>query len=135
MTTLGEWGGVNEAEDSPDTDPPLYYGSVDEFVRNQIVPVFCRATGERKDHRWSAKWWRSPEAVIRLQALWLSWESLRLDPALGMSVWLRDHADHHLAMLFSPDGPFGDSTDSSKLGEPLPYEPPPDGLYEDVRGE
>ncbi|WP_216666160.1 DUF4913 domain-containing protein [Actinomyces faecalis] len=26
-----------------------------------------------------------------------SWEHPRQDPATGMSVWLRDHADHHMA--------------------------------------
>lgn len=32
-------------------------------------------------------------------------EHLRLDPATGVSVWLRDHADH-LVVLMDPDGPF-----------------------------
>lgn len=111
----------------------LYYGSVDEFVREQIVPVFRRRVGERASYRWAADWWRYPEAVIRLEALWRSWEALRLEPALGMSVWLRDHADHHLSVLMSPDGPFARSTAESRHGEPLPYEPPPQGLFPDVR--
>lgn len=70
---------------------------------------------------------------MRLDALWRSWEALRLDPALGISVWLRDHADHHLAVLMSSDGPFAKATDVSAAGDPLPYTAPPAGLFSDVR--
>lgn len=70
---------------------------------------------------------------MRLEALWRSWEHLRLDPATGMSVWLRDHADHYLPILFSDYGPSGRSSDESALGDPLPYEPPPPGLFPSER--
>lgn len=123
-----------DAEAEPvDAPPPLYYGSVDEFVRDFLVPVFSRQVGDRASRRWAAEWWRNPEAIVRLEALWRSWEHLRLDPATGMSVWLRDHADHHLGILWDPDGPFAKSTASARPGEPLPYSPPPEGLFPDVR--
>ena len=37
--------------------PTLYYGSVDEFVREFVCPPFRRNVGEegRADHRWSAR--------------------------------------------------------------------------------
>lgn len=124
--------GVQEPEQE-NAPPPLYYGSVDEFVRDFLVPVFSRQVGDRAARRWSAEWWRNPEAIVRLEALWRSWEHLRLDPATGMSVWLRDHADHHLGILWETDGPFAKSTDSARPGEPLPYSPPPEGLFPDVR--
>ena len=149
MSGLGEWdlnpgtaagdveeaGAESTAEDTvEDTGPPpLYYGSVDEFVREMIVPIFRRRVGDRSELHWAAEWWRHPEAVIRLEALWRAWEHLRLDPALGMSVWLRDHADYHLAVLFSKDGPFGKAKDTSEPGDPLPYSPPPEGLFDDPR--
>lgn len=136
MSGLGEWDddpadpNVNTgAGDLDDDAPPLYFASVDEFVREMIVPVFRRRTGDRNASRWAADWWRYPEAVIRLEALWRSWEHLRLDPALGMSIWLRDHADYHLGILFSEDGPFGRSEDASSHGDALPYERPPVGLF------
>ncbi|WP_221186477.1 DUF4913 domain-containing protein [Terracoccus luteus] len=44
--------------------------------------------------------------------MWRAWEALRLDPATGMSVWWRDHADHHMTVLFSPEGPFAGAPDS-----------------------
>lgn len=121
-----------EPDDAP---PPLYYGSVDEFVRDFIVPVFSRQVGDRAARRWAAEWWRHPEAIVRLEALWRSWEYLRLDPATGMSVWLRDHADHHLGVLWDPDGPFAKSTAQARPGEPLPYTAPPEGLFPDVRDD
>lgn len=116
-----------------DEAPELYYGSFDEFVREMIVPIFRRRVGERAPARWAADWWHYPEAVMRLEALWRSWEALRLDPALGLSLWMRDHADHHLAVLMSPEGPFAKSSDEAKVGDPLPYTAPPEGLFPDVR--
>lgn len=124
------------AEEDEEKPPELVYGSVDEFLREYLRHVYRRATS---DHRvWAARWWEYDEAVIRLEALWRAWEHLRLDPSTGMSVWWRDHADHHMAVLMDPEGPFaaadhyGDVNEAGK-GEPLPYEPPPAGLFPDVR--
>ncbi|MFC3520013.1 DUF4913 domain-containing protein [Streptomonospora nanhaiensis] len=116
-----------------DDEAELYFGSVDEFVREVIVPMYRRKVGPRGGRRWSAQWWRNAEAVSRLDSLWRAWEHLRLDGATGMSTWWRDHADYHMNALFDPDGPFAASTDENKAGEPLPYAPPPPGLFTDVR--
>ncbi|MFE1400365.1 DUF4913 domain-containing protein [Nocardiopsis dassonvillei] len=115
--------------------PQLHYGSVDEFVREVILPMYQRKVGTRGSRRWSAEWWRSAEAISRLEALWRSWENLRLDGATGMSTWWRDHADYHMNILFDPDGPFGRSEDENKPGTPLPYTPPPPGLFTDARND
>ncbi|MEU2201687.1 DUF4913 domain-containing protein [Isoptericola sp. NPDC019482] len=135
---------INEQVDGPVEEPveepaaDLYYGSVDEFVREHLRYVYRRKIGGRggAGARWDAEWWKHEEAVIRLEALWRSWEHLRQDAATGMSVWWRDHADHHMGILMSPDGPFaaaeGDAN-SNKLGDPLPYIPPPEGMFPDVR--
>lgn len=145
MSGMGEWDDVDtnvDVDTGEILEPPaeamvedteLYFASVDEFVREMIVPIFRRKVGDRSPFRWSAEWWRHPEAVLRLEALWRAWEHLRLDPATGMSVWLRDHADHHLPLLFSDYGPFGRSSDESAIGDPLPYEPPPEGLFPSER--
>lgn len=122
-----------EEGDDDDASPTLYYGSVDEFVREFVCPVFRRVVGGRSEYRWSARWWESAEAIIRLEAMWRAWEHLRLDPATGMSVWVRDHADHHLGVLMGSGGPWARSKDSAGPDEPLPYEAPPDGLFPDVR--
>ncbi len=118
-------------------EPSLYYGSVDEFLREYLRHVYRRKIDGR--HKvWAARWWEYDEAVIRLEALWRSWEHLRLDGKTGMSVWWRDHADHHMAVLMDPEGPFlaADATaeeNQCKKGAPLPYQAPPAGLFPDVR--
>lgn len=124
---------VDAAEtDSSDDDPDLFYDSLDTFVREYLVKVFRRKI-DGDGAIWRANWWEYPEAVIRLSALWRSWESMRLDPATGMSDWLRLHADHHMPLLMSPHGPFAgsgnsDEQNTSKAGAPLPYAPLPVGL-------
>lgn len=123
------------AEAAPDEVPTLYFGSVDEFVREFVCPLFRRNVGEegRADCRWSARWWESAEAITRLEALWRAWEHLRMDASTGISVWLRDHPDHHQGVLMSATGPWARSKDTAGPHEPLPYEPPPAGLFPGVR--
>lgn len=126
------------ADDTPPatdaaTEPTLFFGSVDEFVRERLRYTYSRRVGPQGPNRWAAEWWRYPEAISRLDALWRSWEALRLEPTFGMSVWWRDHADHHMRMLMSPEGPFADSRDENKGGDPLPYTAPPAGMFVDVR--
>jgi hypothetical protein len=53
----------------------------------------------------------------------------------GASVWWRDHADHHMRMLLDPQGPFSNSKDQNRPGDPLPYTAPPEGLFPDVRDQ
>ena len=111
----------------------MFFGSVDEFVRERLRYTYSRRVGPQGPNRWAAEWWRYPEAISRLDALWRSWEALRLEPTFGMSVWWRDHADHHMPMLMSPEGPFADSRDENKGGDPLPPTAPPTGMFVDVR--
>ncbi len=126
-------------DDEPEEDEPepgLYYGSVDEFVREYLIGAYRRRI-DGQNRVWAAKWWEYDEAVIRLDALWRAWEKLRQDPSTGMSVWWRDHADHHMGVLFSPDGPFAGVKEAdenrNKKGEPLPYSAPPPELFPDER--
>lgn len=116
-------------------EPELYYGSVDEFVREYLIGAYRRRV-DGQNRLWAARWWEYDEAVIRLDALWRAWEHLRQDPTTGMSVWWRDHADHHMGVLLSPEGPFAGSeseADRNRKGQPLPYEAPPEGLFVDER--
>lgn len=127
-------------DDAGEAAPRLYYGSVDEFVREYLRNVYRRRVGgQQVSRKWAARWWQYDEAVIRLEALWRSWEHLRTDPATGMSVWWRDHADHHMAVLFDEAGPFAAADDeaenTNRKGEPLPYIAPPAGMFPDVRDD
>lgn len=126
-------GPAPEPLEEEDPEPETFYGNVDEFVREFLVVTYRRELSRQGTYKWDARWWMHPEAVARLDALWRAWEHLRNDPATGMSVWWRDHADHHMGVLMSPDGPFAKSTGTIDLGEPLPYEAPPPTLFPDVR--
>lgn len=96
----------DEIDDDTDDVPELVYPDVGTFVRDKIAYSYRREVTEGIDRRWCPEWWRHEEANSRLEALWRAWEHLRLDPATGMSVWWRDHADHHMEKLFDPEGPF-----------------------------
>jgi len=130
-------GTADDQDLAPEETPPLYYGSVDEFVRLYLRLVYRRRI-DGTHRRWAARWWQHEEAIIRLEALWRAWEHLRLDPATGMSIWWRDHADHHMPALMNPDGPFAaisqsDPVNHSGPADPLPYIDPPEGLFPDER--
>ena len=115
-------------------EPTLFYGSADEFVRERLRYMYARRVGPgNASFRWAARWWDYPEALARIDALWRAWEHLRLDGATGSSTWWIEHADHHLPILMSPEGPFAKSEDKNNAGEPLPYEAPPPGLFLDMR--
>jgi len=43
-----------------------------------------------------------------------------LDGATGSSPWWIEHADHHMPILMSPEGPFAKSEDKNNAGDPLP---------------
>jgi hypothetical protein len=125
-------GDNDPVDDGADEAPALYYLTVEAFVREHLALTYRRQL-EGRHRTWCPQWWRHPEAIIRLEALWRSWEHLRLDPALGMSVWLRDHADHHMGVLLDADGPFkgcGPDKGHSARVEPLPHEDAPAGLFD-----
>lgn len=140
MTDNDEWAENDGAsEDAPTAGTSLYFASVDEFVREFICPTYTRQVGGGTPTRlWAGEWWRHREAVARLEALWRAWEHLRMEGSTGVSVWFRDHADHHMNILMNPEGPFAaididDPTNKNKKGEPLPYVAPPEGLFPNVR--
>ena len=72
--------------------------------------------------------------------MWRAWEHLRLDPALGMSVLWREHADTHMATLTHPEGTFkacdpGDSNTPAthRLLDRLAHQPRPHATGDDVK--
>src|SRR5437899_2485751 len=83
--------------------PEPLYSNVEAWVAGWFAPTFARRLGTA---RWCAQWWLHAEAIVRLEALWRSWEALRLDPTLGMATWLRDHLDPQRAVLMGDSGPF-----------------------------
>ncbi len=117
-----------QSEQKPaDDEVEFYFADVFVFV-SEYLSQMVRRRLNGSSATWCPRWWEHPEAGARLSALWLSWEHLRHDPALGMSTWWLHHADPHLRVLMDPDmGPFASC--SPKDGhtaypfEPLPVDP------------
>ena len=110
-----------------DEQPEPYFPDLMTFVKDYLSPMYRRALSGSAT-TWCPEWWKHSEAIARLEALWRAWEFLRLDPHTGMSVWFRDHADHHMGVLLSADGPFK-GCKPAEHGErlkPLPLTLPPD---------
>lgn len=136
----GEWGAADEPADPPTATtaaPPgkseLCYPTLTEFVSDFLVEVGWVDTNT-SSRIWCSEWWRHTAAIVRLDALHRSFEALRLDPALGMSTWLRDHLDPHMAVLTDPAGPLkgcggtrGHDADRQRV---LPCAGVPEGLFE-----
>ena len=122
------------ADDWADAEPaaparPLEFPDVGAFVADYLAPLYRRPLGAGRT--WCAEWWRHAEAIVRLRALWLAWEHLRWEPALGMAVWTRDHLDPQMAVLLDGDGPFHGCSSERHNGARLAVLrvlPPPDGF-------
>jgi len=114
------------------------YGTVVEFVENYLSVVYRRQVTDISETVWCPEWFRHAEAAVRLEALWRAWEHLRMDPATGMSVWLLDHADPHMAKLFDPRGPFkycSVRNGHKDMLNPLPLRSPARGQFENPASE
>jgi Domain of unknown function (DUF4913) len=137
VTANGDWGEELTVLDgqAPDEQeapaPELVYATVEDFVREQLAPMYRRSL-EGSERTWCPQWWRHAEAIARLDAMWRAWEHLRLDPPTGISVWFRDHADPHMTVLLDSDGPFKGCSPSKGHGQrlaALPLDPPPPELF------
>ena len=103
----------------------LCYPDLSAFVRDFFAPAFGRPVGATT--RWCPFWFEHLEAVLRLEALWRSFEHLRQDPHTGIALWLRDHVDHQLPQLTSATGPFARCGSGHEPDQPLRVANPPNG--------
>jgi hypothetical protein len=100
------------------------FADLESWVHEFFVLIFGRHTEQR---RWCAQWWAHPEAVLRLDALWRTWEVTSLDPVHGVADWIRNYLDPNLAELLSASGPFALCTEGQHVPTPvLPVSPAPD---------
>lgn len=113
--------------------PPMRYPTLDRFVDEFLLEILWTDV-DVNDKVWCPQWWEHAAAIVRLEALWRSFEALRQDPALGISTWLRDHADYHMGVLTNPNGPFK-GCDSrrghdAQRHRKIPSLPAPKGMFE-----
>jgi len=114
-----------------DADPEPLFETLPQFVEQIVAVVYAADFSVGAPRRWCAQWWRHPSVVFRLEGLWRAFEHLRLDATTGMSVFLRDHADPHMAVITSADGPLA-RCKPEQHQEPfdeLGLVPPDAGLY------
>ncbi|RJQ66192.1 DUF4913 domain-containing protein [Pseudonocardiaceae bacterium YIM PH 21723] len=74
-----------------------------------IAPMACAsaAAGRRRGPRWCRRWWEHPDAAERLEAIYRTYQRLRVEEDdTWLSVFIRDHRDPHLRELTDPYGPF-----------------------------
>ncbi|WP_349829061.1 DUF4913 domain-containing protein [Brevibacterium litoralis] len=78
-------------------------------------------------------WWEYSEVVQRIEALWLSWEKMRLEGGPGLVAFFRDYLDPMMNVILSKDGPFAryspGRVQQDRLPQ-LPSAPPPPGLFD-----
>lgn len=120
----------DNGSDSSEGQTPLIYETGEEFLHGFLLPLYNRIIDSRNG-KWCSEWFLHAEAVSRVEALWRAWEHLRLDTTTGMSVWWKDHADVHMAVLLSQKGPFHRcDPDRHRTPEPLPCKMAPEGWFE-----
>ena len=114
----------------PDDTFEPYYPSLEAWVQEFFVVAFARVLGGPLGH-WCVQWWDHAEAILRLEALWRTFEAARQEPVAGMAVWLAHHLDHHLPLLLSSAGPFGQcNPDAHRPLDPFPVIPAPDDWWQ-----
>lgn len=95
----------DEKQDQQSPANQLKYNNMAEWLYDYFFVLIRRKIGGV--YTWCPMWWKHPEAVSRLDSLWLAWEYLKQEGPLGMSMWWTQHLDAHLPTLMSRDtGPF-----------------------------
>lgn len=117
---------------------PRVYPNLGRFVSEQIAQVVTREVDNR-EICWCSEWWKHPEALQRLEALWHSWENTRASKSSSMLDWWRDF-DYHFAQLTSSAGVFKmcrDGKHSSRMNadHQLKVGNPGDAFFEALLGD
>lgn len=121
------------AADTAEQDEQVtLFASLDEWVRDWFLHTWQRRRVQSQ--AWCRQWWRHPEAINRLEAMWRAWEAARVhDGPGGMAAWWRDVADYQMSQLLDNDGPFhacrDGHRDTPELG--LAADPAPHGWFTD----
>lgn len=110
-------------EDEP--EPPLC-PDVQTWVEHVYAPTYVRKITQTQ--RWCPSWWAHPEAIVRLTALWRTWEAARAsEDDTAMADWVRAYLDAINPVLLAADaGPFAScAPDRHSEQAPMPLTAPP----------
>ncbi len=108
---------------------PFLFPSAGDFAQQWLLGHVERraSTTGGSEPAWCRTWWRHPEAVLRVEVLWRSFEAARTDPFNGMATWVLNSLDPQVAMLTSARGPLARCTIERCAGPvELPADPIPD---------
>ncbi|MEV4640349.1 DUF4913 domain-containing protein [Actinoplanes sp. NPDC049548] len=80
--------------------------SLADWVDNVLIPAYAREV--TSGAMWCTQWWRHPEAVAHLHALFLAWQSMTgTDSDMdGAANWHGNHLGPVMGSLRDPSGPF-----------------------------
>jgi hypothetical protein len=96
--------GAAHSHEEPEAE--LVFESAIKFFVEMLAPSYVRDVNEGAAFAWCPEWYKHPEALIRMEAIWRAWEHLRLEPAFGISTWWLNHAEPHMRVLMDTRGPF-----------------------------
>ncbi len=65
------------------------------WAAGYFAPTFGRLARSSAASAWCARWWEHPEAVLRLDALWCTWEVAAAEGG-DLSQWIRLNLDPNL---------------------------------------
>lgn len=82
------------------------YPTLQAWVHQWLVPTLERDRN-RSQLAWCSSWWRHPEAIAVLGALWHQWEASQDQPWTGMATYMAHYHYPLIERLTQPDGPFG----------------------------
>lgn len=114
-----------EAEETVEPEPPLC-PDVQTWVEHVYAPTYIRKITQTQ--RWCPSWWAHPEAIVRLTALWRTWEVARAsEDDTAMADWVRAYLDAINPVLLAADaGPFAScAPDRHSEQAPMPLTSPP----------
>ena len=114
-----------EAEETVEPEPPLC-PDVQTWVEHVYAPTYIRKITQTQ--RWCPSWWAHPEAIVRLTALWRTWEAARAsEDDTAMADWVRAYLDAINPVLLAADaGPFAScAPDRHSEQAPMPLTAPP----------
>ncbi|QIS13933.1 DUF4913 domain-containing protein [Nocardia arthritidis] len=118
--------------------PQPRYPNVVDWVESWFAPAINRRLWGKPGQpgkRWCPRWWAHPEVVLRLNALWRSWEAAvaaGATDANAMSHWWLNHCEPHLrVVLDSEHGPMALCSQEQHVDRGgLDVEPVPAGWWD-----